>query len=647
MSSPPTRTPARHTALRRLADALGRQRGEITEAWTERIRKSTRGRRLAGDPAQGVPGDLATRSFDAFQRAVSGSPRAFRAAPLAPFKELLASSAADTAGWCSALFDICRDALDADHEIPPRDLIAFRNRLLNLQERVQTALVLHATAAMSREAQAGCERDMQSLRMEVRAARESYRNLVERLDEAIFTLDVQGRFRSASGRGLRTLGLTEKELLGKPITAVIPRSYREQVRELRSLLLREKRLRGVTIKVENARGREIILEVNASLLEERGRPAGALGIARDVTSRVRLQEQVRESRDYLALLVESSVDGIIAWSSEGNITFFSRGAEEIFGYASSEVLHKPLGAFFSLPDGGHDDLFRQIKAAGGRLRDRECDCRGRNGSEIKVSYSAGFLHDDAEEIIGAIAVCKDITDARRKEGDIRAKNEELEAYARTVTHDLRGPLVSIHGYASLMEEAIGTRIPESVAYYLKRIHENAGTMGRLISDVLEYSTAGRQKGTPYWVRLGQVLGSLAQEIKPQLDRSGVRMEIQRPMPEVLADETRLRQVFSNLVTNALRHLGGARDPLIEISAESSERGHTICVADHGPGIPRKEQAHVFDLFYSRAARSGENGSGIGLAIVKKTVESCGGRVWVESESGRGCRFFVYFPETKN
>ena len=646
MSSPPTRSSVKQTALRRLALALGRQREDIIEAWTQRILKSPRGRRLGAERGEAAVAEQAARSFDALNRALSGQPRAFHADPLSPFQSFLASGPADAARWCAVFFDLCRDALDADLEIPPRDLITFRNRLLNIQEKVQAAIVEHVAAESSREAQARCAREIESSNRAARTERERYRHLVERLDVAIFTLDVNGRFQSASGRGLKTLGLTEEELLGEPITAVVPREYWEQIREFRSSLLRDKRLRGVTIRVEDARGREVVLEVTASLLEERGKPAGVLGIARDVTSRIRLQEQLRESRDYYELLVESSVDGIIAWNCEGDITFFSRGAEEIFGYRSNEVLNKPLGAFFSLPEDGHGDLARQVEAAGGRLRDKECVCRRRDGAEIRVSYSAAFLHNEAEEVIGTIAVCKDITEARRAAEDIQAKNEELEAYARTVSHDLRGPLVSIHGYASLMEEVLDKRVPESVRYYLKRIHENAGTMGRLISDVLEYSTAGRQKGSPYWVRLGQVLDSLAQELRPQLDRAGVRLEIQRPLPQVLADETRLRQVFSNLMTNALKHLGGTKDALIEVSAEPSERGHNICVADNGPGIPRKEQPRIFDLFYSRGADGGQNGSGIGLAIVKKTVESYRGRVWVESEPGRGCRFFVYLPETK-
>ena len=118
------------------------------------------------------------------------------------------------------------------------------------------------------------------------------------------------------------------------------------------------------------------------------------------------------------------------------------------------------------------------------------------------------------------------------------------------------------------------------------------------------------------------------------------------MPHVLADETRIRQVFCNLITNAITHLRGTKEGLVEVSAESNERGHTICVADNGIGIPREEQPHIFDLFFSRGSNGGDSSSGIGLAIVKKTIEAYKGRVWVESDPGHGARFYVYLPETK-
>ena len=648
MSSPPTRTPARLTALRRLATALARGRSEIAEAWCHRIARSPAGKRLAKDRGEEGLREIVSHTLEGLGRSLSGPPRALTSAPLVPFKALLASESnpAIVARWVTSLFDICRDALDTDPEIPPRDLFIFRNRLLDLQERLQGALVEHARGESSHDAFTRFEKTIEERTRDLRAARERYKALVNRLDEVVFTLDARGRFESASGRGLRALGLVESDLVGKSISDVIPHPYSKDVRELGARLVKEKRLKDFAIKTLDARGREVTLEVRASLREEKGKPSGVLAIARDVTRRLKLEEQVRESRDYFELLIESSVDGIISANINGEITSFSRGAEELFGYRAAEVLRKPLSAFFTLPEGGHEGLSRQIEAAEGRLKNRECACRRRDGKEIMVSYSAAFLHDQAEEVIGFIAVCKDITDKRRAEENIKEKNEELEAYARTVSHDLRGPLVSINGYASLLEEALGPSVAESSRYYLKRIEANARTMGRLISDVLEYSTAGQQKGTPYWVRLGQLLDSISQEFRPQLDKAGVRLEIQRPMPQVLADETRIRQVFCNLIANAITHLRGVKEGLVEVSAESNERGHTICVADNGVGIPAEEQSHIFDLFFSRGCNGDDRSSGIGLAIVKKTIEACQGRVWVESDPDRGARFYVYFPETK-
>jgi PAS domain S-box-containing protein len=618
-------------------------------AWARRIRGSSAGKHLAEDLGDAALHDLLSRTLFTLRRSLAkpGSPSSLNG--VTPFNELLAKDIDPVwlARWCASLFDICRDTLDGDHQISPRDLLTFRNTLLTAQERAQAGMMVAGREQGSADAIAQLEKALDARTRELRLTQARYRNLVERLDEIIFTLDSRGRFESVNGRGLRALGLTGKDLTGKPISAVTPARYRRQVRELRRRLLKEKRLRGVTVRTVDSKGEEIVIEINASLIARNGKPGGVLGIARDVTSRIRLEEKVRESKEYLELLLESSVDGIIATDRNGEITLFNRGAEEIFGYKAGEVLHKPVGAFFALPEEGAGSLLGLVDAAGGRLRKRECLCRGKDGREIVVSYSSSLLHDKTDEVIGAISVCRDITDSRKAEESVRAKTEELEAYARTVSHDLRGPLVSINGFSSLLKEACGERLTETGKHYLGRIQENARTMGRLISDVLEYSTAGRMTGTPYWVRIGPVLDCIAEELGPQLSEAGVRLEIQRPLPQVVADETRLRQVFSNLLANALKHLREVEDPVIEVSAEPAERGHIICVADNGKGMPPELHDRIFDLFFTHGSPKGDGATGLGLAIVKKTVETYGGRVWVESAPGRGARFYVHFPETKS
>jgi two-component system sensor kinase FixL len=647
MSSPSTRPHANPPPPQRLAAALRRNKPEIVEAWARRIRHTAAGRRLAGDLGEAALQKALSRAFLSLGRSLTKPSSCLNGAP--PFNELLRKSVKPVwvARWCVSLFDICRDTLDGDHRISPRDLLTFRNLLLSAQERSQAALLVAGMEQERRNATSRLEEVLEARTRDLRSAHARYMNLVERLEDIIFTLDSRSRFDSVSGRGLKSLGLTAGDLIGKSIFAVTPARYRRHVRQLRRRLLEEKRLRGVTVRTVDSKGEEIVLEISASLVAQNGRPGRVLGIARDITSRIRLEEEVRESKEYLELLVESSVDGIVATDRNGEITLFNHGAEEIFGYRAEEVLRKPVGAFFAVPDDGGGSLFDLLASGGGRIRNRECVCRGKDGREIVVSYSASLLHDKTGEVIGLISGCKDITDRRRAEEKIQAKNEELEAYARTVSHDLRGPLVSINGFSSLLEEACGERLTQSGRQYLARIQENARTMGRLISDVLEYSTAGRKTGAPYWVRIGPVIQCISEELGPQLGRAGVRLEVEPPLPQVLADETRLRQVFSNLIANALKHLDGVENPVIKVSAEPAERGHVICVADNGRGMSREVQDRIFDLFFTHGSPKGEGATGLGLAIVEKTVESYGGRVWVESAPGRGARFYLHFPETKS
>ena len=659
-SSPQTRSAAKRRPSRRWVARLSRHRPDVIRAWGDRIRACAPGRRLAR-----AAGEAAfQRALARVLSALEGRPRpaspGFTSTDLSRLLAFLKSQRVDPAWlarWCAALFGVCRERLHAGGSIARRDLPAALRALEDDHARAQATLLravrvpgrrapVRRTLSGDRPVRERLEASLHERTEALAQALEEYRDLVERLDVFVFTIDEESRIASVTGKGLQVVGLEEADVLGKPIQRFVPPNLVKNMDEMRRRLLAEKRLRSVTISIPDARGEERVVEINVWLLERQGRPVGALAVARDLTPQARLEEAMRETRLRLERIIESSADGIVTTDREGNVTMFSRGAEEMLGYSAVEVMNKPIASFLASTEPGVEPLFRSMGAGGGRTNSYETVVRARDGREVAVNISASVLRDESGELVGYLGICKDITARRRAEEDLRRKNEELEAYVRTVSHDLRGPLVAVQGFCSLLEETCGAQLPETGRYFLDRVKGNARQMDHLISELLELSTAGQATGACYWVPARSVLQGIAEDLAPLIEGSGARLEIQGPIPQVLADEVRLQQVFANLIGNAAKHMGRREGGTIEVSAEPAERGHVFCVADNGVGIDPGLHERIFEMFYTRPTNGEGRGFGLGLPIVRKIVEAHGGRVWVESEPECGARFFVHFPDTK-
>ena len=170
-------------------------------------------------------------------------------------------------------------------------------------------------------------------------------------------------------------------------------------------------------------------------------------------------------------------------------------------------------------------------------------------------------------------------------------------------------------------------------------------MEALIHDLLELARIGEAGERPGLVDPREVLLQLAAELKPRLESAGIELVLPSGLvSRVYCDRSRMYQVFSNLIGNAIDHMGPRRDARIEVSIDEDERQHEIVVADNGRGIDPSHRERIFEVFQSIGTRSdGRRGTGMGLAIVKKIVERRGGRIWVESEPGRGARFHLTLP----
>jgi signal transduction histidine kinase len=257
---------------------------------------------------------------------------------------------------------------------------------------------------------------------------------------------------------------------------------------------------------------------------------------------------------------------------------------------------------------------------------------------------------------GGAALCRtavtDITQRKRMERDreklildLEAKNSELERFTYTVSHDLKSPVFTIAGYLGMLEDhAVRgniARMKEDIA----EITRAAETMARLLDDLLELSRIGRTANPSQEVALGDLAAEAVKLVAGRIARRSVQVEISPGLPVVLGDRARLLEVLQNLIDNAVKFMGDQSQPRIEIGVKPDHdpADETVCyVRDNGMGIDPRDHQRVFGLFEQLDPQI--EGTGVGLALVKRIVEVHGGRTWVESEGqGRGSTFCFALP----
>jgi signal transduction histidine kinase len=227
--------------------------------------------------------------------------------------------------------------------------------------------------------------------------------------------------------------------------------------------------------------------------------------------------------------------------------------------------------------------------------------------------------------------------------ELEAKNAELERYTYTVSHDLKSPLITIKGFLGLLEKDAIKGDTERVKKDVSRIHNAAEKMNQLLDDLLELSRIGRIIGTKEDVPLNDLANEAVSLVRGQIKELRVQVEIAPDLPVVYVDRRRLVEILQNLIDNAAKYMGKQPEPRIEIGVIQENGEDIFYVHDNGEGIEPRYHENVFGLFNKLKHES--EGTGIGLAIVRRIVEVHGGRIWVESEgNGRGSTFFFTIPE---
>ncbi len=230
---------------------------------------------------------------------------------------------------------------------------------------------------------------------------------------------------------------------------------------------------------------------------------------------------------------------------------------------------------------------------------------------------------------------------------LRELNDELNAFAYSIFHDLRAPLRAMEGYAEALQEDFGDHLGGDAQTYTERIFAAAKRMNGLIDDLLAYSRLNQGEIRLQTTEVSELVEAVLDELRPHLLEKDARVDVAETLPIVQCNPTMLRQAITNLVANAVKFVAPGREPHIRIHAEERDgRSIRLWVEDNGIGVAAEHRDRIFRVFERLHGRETYPGSGIGLAIVRKSLERMGGSVGVESELGRGSRFWIELPRAE-
>ncbi len=474
--------------------------------------------------------------------------------------------------------------------------------------------------------------------------------ILEATTDLVAMFDKEGRTLYLNRAGRRMLEFDEDEDLGATTLAEYhPRKQGQWVMdELIPFVSSEGYWTGETV-FESRSGREIsTLQLILSHRSADGEVEFYSTIARDITERKWVEDALEASEAKFAAAFHSSPDTIMITAlDDGEILEVNEGFTRFTGYRREEALGRNSGELGLWIDPKNRDLVMAMMHEQGEVRDFEIDIRNKSGEARTGLMSGAIIELEGKKCV--IGVVHDITDRKRTEEEreafvreLEAKNAELERFTYTVSHDLKSPLVTIRGFLGLLEQDAVAGDVAGMKRDVDKIRAATETMRQLLDEILELSRIGRLVNPPESVAVDDLAREAVELVTGQAVERGVEIEIAPELGTVVGDRPRLLEVMQNLIDNAIKFMGDQPAPRIEVGKREGDGEIVFFVRDNGIGIKARYQEKVFGLFDRLDLQI--DGTGIGLALVKRIVEVHGGRVWIESEGlGHGSTFCFTLP----
>ncbi len=364
---------------------------------------------------------------------------------------------------------------------------------------------------------------------------------------------------------------------------------------------------------------------------------------RDLEIQKAKTEKERHAKSALQKILESPIEySITVLNLQGDIIMWNRGAEKLYGYRAEDVVHKINIRALHIPEDLNsgrvqqllDTTYRKNTADGIFERIRK------DKSHFTAAVNMSLLRNEVGAPIGYVVISKDITKQKRLEDKLIKSNQELEQFAYIASHDLKAPLRAIERLSSWIEEDCEATLDEKSKENLALLRKRVSRMSKLIDGILNYSRAGRIDLDIDFVNTRELLLDVVDGLNPSKQFTICYAE---NLPNFNTEKVQLSQVFSNLLSNSIKH-HHRNTGLIEIGVQDLGEFYEFSVADDGPGIEPEYFEKIFQIFQTLQSKDVVDSTGIGLSIVKKIVEFQGGEVTLSSIKGKGTTFRFTWPK---